>query len=490
VQRNIRKLVIFAGLPLAAIALAVFLLSAGSGQKAEATADGVNFSLSSTGCDTTATGAAKCEVPEGSNFTVSFNLVAQAAGGYTGYDATFAWSGDINYHLGSMDQSFWKDGVVSGPKPNGNNGCTVQVGDSGAVGTPKTDITQLAEGSVGTACTQGTSATASSAYTGSMLTLVFDCKSGGPTGVGTVTLVQAGTDLTGTTAGTSVEKGPDEVLTVNCNPASATPVPTATSTPPAIPFVNKLPVLQNVFLQRNGTKIPPATCEAGTSFATLTETLKGPILSQDPKEAPGVFQKLAAFEFEVRFDPKMVCVSIVAGSLFSGPTAACSTVTAKGIVRFGCVTIGKGAGINGPGALAVITVRPQPELYSQLRPNQDNGIPVQILNQGCNLSDEQGHEIPISSCEDADITFRYLEGDVTGPNCDVGVADSQNIAMRWGATKGSLLYQSFLDLSPSGQIKGDGRIDIKDLQFVFGRLGSACPPGTPWPAQLPVNPKI
>lgn len=50
-----------------------------------------------------------------------------------------------------------------------------------------------------------------------------------------------------------------------------------------------------------------------------------------------------------------------------------------------------------------------------------------------------------------------------------------------------LLYTPFMDLEPSGQVKGDGDIDVKDLRFVFGRLGSTC--ASPWPPQLPVNPK-
>jgi hypothetical protein len=296
--------------------------------------------------------------------------------------------------------------------------------------------------------------------------------------------------------------------------------------------MQKLPVLQNVFLTRQGVKIPPPYCErdathpdGGTDVADLNETLNIPISSTDPKEGPPTLQQLGGFQFEVRFDDKLVCVSIEAGPAWSPsspgvgdpvPPIVCLTTSAKGMIRFGCVTAGKGADLNDSVAgcgdedpltpclpLAIIHVRPQPELYSQLRPNQDNGFPVQLLNQGCNLTDDQGHVIPTFSCEDADITFRYLEGDVDGPDCVVDVLDAQNIAFRWGAQKGSTLYKSFMDLSPSGQIKGDGRIDIKDLQFVFGRLGSQgtdpkggngiCtgdPDGSDaWPLQPPVNPK-
>ena len=64
----------------------------------------------------------------------------------------------------------------------------------------------------------------------------------------------------------------------------------------------------------------------------------------------------------------------------------------------------------------------------------------------------------------------------------------QNIAGRYGFGFGSLLYQIWYDLEPH-QTGADGDIDIKDVQFVFGRAGSTCttpiPPQVP---QLPVDP--
>jgi hypothetical protein len=88
------------------------------------------------------------------------------------------------------------------------------------------------------------------------------------------------------------------------------------------------------------------------------------------------------------------------------------------------------------------------------------------------------------------VTVRFLEGDVE-PDCAVDSLDQQAIAFRWGATKGSQLYLERMDLEPSGfpgaGVSGDGDIDIKDLQFVFGRHGSTC--GDPHPPQPPVNPK-
>ena len=146
---------------------------------------------------------------------------------------------------------------------------------------------------------------------------------------------------------------------------------------------------------------------------------------------------------------------------------------------------GKGHDIDELAPLATVDVYPQPEIYSPMKPNQENGNVVQINNVNCDISDEQGEAIPIFSCDDADITFRYLEGDVE-PDCVIDAIDAQAIAFRWGVEKGSLIYKDFMNLEPSNQ-QADNDIDINDLQFVFGRFGSTCE--VPHPPQDPVNPK-
>jgi hypothetical protein len=101
--------------------------------------------------------------------------------------------------------------------------------------------------------------------------------------------------------------------------------------------------LDNLFLTRQGTKIPPVRCIDSTDTATFAEVLTGPILSPDPKD-PAQTQQLGAFEFEVRYDPKLVCVE-----LQPGPAAANMMCTIQdstnsqleGIARMGCVTKGK-----------------------------------------------------------------------------------------------------------------------------------------------------
>jgi hypothetical protein len=255
--------------------------------------------------------------------------------------------------------------------------------------------------------------------------------------------------------------------------------------------------LCNLFLTRQGTKIPPLTCPGGNNVATFSEHLSIPIPDlPDPKgddfDGDTIIdrQQLGAFEFEVHFDDTKICVNIV-----PGPAAAnmlCivedkDSSQLEGVARIGCVTLGKAdypdtttkAGRH----LADVVIRPQPDVYSQARPNQDNGVAVQINNVLCELADLQGHPIKLFSCEDADLTIRYLEGDVA-PDCSVNALDTQAIAFRWGVEKGSLIYVEFMNLEPSGP-QADDDIDIKDLQFVFGRFGSTCK--VPWPDQEAVN---
>ena len=266
--------------------------------------------------------------------------------------------------------------------------------------------------------------------------------------------------------------------------------------PSTNPRMSKIPALQNVFLTRQGAKIPPGSCLAtkGTTanVGELAEVLSQEIEALDPKD-PSLTQQLAAFEFDVHYDSTKVCVDINVGAAFEAAGAVCiieddqpdSKPQLEGVARIGCVTIGKGHDIDNLVALASVDVYPQPEIYSQAKPNQDNGVVVQISNVNCDLSDEQGHAIKIFACDDADITFRYLEGDVE-PDCVVDAMDAQAIAFRWGVEKGSLIYKDFMNLEPSSQ-QQDNDIDINDLQFVFGRFGSTCE--DPHPPQLPVNPK-
>ena len=290
--------------------------------------------------------------------------------------------------------------------------------------------------------------------------------------------------------------------------ASPTPKPTLTPTevvPQTNPRMMKTPSLTSVFLTHQGDKIPPDTCLSGDDAADLEERLDVAIPDRpDPKD-PSVDQQLGAFEFEVHYDQKKVCVELepagfwdnnpgnpdnpVPGQVICIIEDSVRKPALEGVARIGCVTVGK---VDYPDTttpegrlLARVIVRPQPEVYSQAKPNQDNGVVVQINNTNCDISDLQGHAMPLSGCMDSDITFRYLEGDVQ-PDCVVDAVDAQAIAFRWAAQKGSLVYRDFMNLEPSGA-QADNDIDVLDLQFVTGRFNSTC--AVPHPPQPPVNPK-
>jgi hypothetical protein len=285
--------------------------------------------------------------------------------------------------------------------------------------------------------------------------------------------------------------------------ATVTPTPTDTFTPtptntpvPGNPVVTLLGAngspLQNLWLCQ-----PVATCADpgnGIGEVDFEVVLSQAVTSISPKGEP---QTIGSFEFEVRYDTKLVSVTVDAGPLFSERNdVSCTTTPGQGFVQFRCNIKGKPADAPvGPGVLAIVRVRATADVYSMLIPNQDNGIATQLINQGCQLSDLQGHPIGTSLCGDADVTIRYLEGDLNA-DCIVNVQDQQQIAFRWGSRVGNLLYNSRFDLEPAAPKKGDGDIDAKDLQVVFGRHHSTCVaiagnpdfPG-PHPAQDPVDPK-
>jgi len=257
----------------------------------------------------------------------------------------------------------------------------------------------------------------------------------------------------------------------------------------------KAPDLSNVFLMEQGAKIPPDTCLAGTDEIVLQEQLDRPIpAAPDPKD-PEELQQVGAFEFEVHYDSKKVCVEIQpAGFWATSGTVLCiieDDVTkpqAEDVARIGCVTQGKtefpDTNTAGGRLFANVIVRPQPEVYSQAKPNQDNGVVVHIANVNCDVSDLQGHAIALGGCDDSDITYRYLEGDVN-PDCVIDAVDAQSVAFRWGVEKGSLIYNDFMNLEPSGA-QSDEDIDVNDVQFIYGRFGSVC--SDPHPPQPPMNP--
>jgi hypothetical protein len=405
----------------------------------------------------------KADILIGSTFKVS--VIADAAPVTDGYILAQAW---LEYGATGL---IFKDSATTWP-------------DCEAADLATTTATSAQRG-----CLTGLIDPSPSFYKGELFTFSFNCPN--EKGSHMIDVIPAGTAPANTNGALFVSGVTQSIvphvqgIDINCvNPPTATEAPPA----PLIPRMSKSPALSNHWLMRQGAKIPPADCLAGTP-TTLTEALSQEIATLEPK-IPISVQQLAAFEFEVHYDNKKVCVTLTPGVEFEGAGAVCIVEDAntkpqlEGVARIGCVTIGKGYEIDELVPVAQVDVYPQPEIYSQAKPNQNNGVVVQLSNVNCDVGDEQGHAIPIFSCDDANITFRYLEGDVE-PDCVIDAVDAQAIAFRWGVEKGSLIYNEFLNLEPSGA-QADTDIDINDLQFVFGRFGSTCE--QPHPPQLPQNP--
>ncbi len=308
-----------------------------------------------------------------------------------------------------------------------------------------------------------------------------------PTATDTFTPTATDTFTPTATLGTVVGQ---ETTTPSFTPTPTdTPTPTATPITPAgtgTPPVVKLPAFANLWLcQPFGACTNAAAGIGERDFVDLV--LGSTVTSISPK---GEAQTVGSFEFEVRFDRKLVNVTVEPGALFQAggvlrSDVTCATTSGQGFVQFRCNVKGKsGIPITGPGVLAVVRVTPTADVYSMLIASQDNGITTQIINQGCDLGDLQGHPIATTACSDADLTLRYLEGDVNA-DCVVDVRDAQETAFRWGSHTGQLLYNSRFDLEPASPKLGDGDIDAQDVQVVFGRHGSTC--GDPHPPQPPIH---
>ena len=321
-----------------------------------------------------------------------------------------------------------------------------------------------------------------------------------PTNTATPTDTPVPPTSTNTPAGSGLIKVPE-----SCIGGDAVPVPTVAA-PANGNCVPGAPALANLWI-----------CESGPCDGPGEGALKVYEVAQTVDAAtPG---GLGAYEFSVEYD-NFVISSVNPCDIVFGPTGAGSargpvnelnTSAAnddcaddpnsdadgtcamshilENVVHFGCVTSGPTPpnGPTGTFTLASLLLIPHEDLADDLFPGNDNGVVTILKDNGCELVDAFGHPVPgsingglTSFCEDLAVTVRILEGDLD-LDCDVDVTDAQAIAGHYGAFFGSLLYSKWLDLEPNLH---DLDIDIKDVQKVFGRIGSDCQ--APVPAQTPV----
>jgi hypothetical protein len=224
---------------------------------------------------------------------------------------------------------------------------------------------------------------------------------------------------------------------------------------------------------------------------------------------------LGAWEHQIRFDHKILRFvdDLNPETLWYGGTdyrswlestgriAHCdATVLEENSILEGCTTkddpntAGMQVGPCGDGIIEQMLIVPQTNdlIYRGVfRPTKDNGVVTNIVDDNCEITDIYAEPMadtlpggltPI--CGDLTITVRMLEGD-TDLDCDVDVIDDAALAMRYGASWGLQLYDQWFDLEPK---YADQDIDIKDLQFVFGRNYSTCQDPIPDDQATPVDP--
>jgi hypothetical protein len=245
---------------------------------------------------------------------------------------------------------------------------------------------------------------------------------------------------------------------------------------------------------------PDTGAEIGKGALDVAEFL---FLREDvdsPNDSDTDPEGLAAFEEQIKFDHKVFDVEIAEsgsdgldndgdtlvdevdeGAIegWRGNVNCTMTIVTENWILFGCVSAGQQLGNPSPVGVWLKTIHLTPDLdmFQRIRPTKDNGVVRTLLDENCEVADIYASEPwPFTTagltddCADITVTVRMLEGDLN-LDCMVNVLDEQIIAQRYGAFFGLLLYDPFYDLEPK---LTDFDIDIKDIQFVFGRDGSMC----------------
>ncbi len=207
----------------------------------------------------------------------------------------------------------------------------------------------------------------------------------------------------------------------------------------------------------------------GEGSVTVADVLTNP---------PSGFQ-VGGFDFRVYFDRNIVNLSATEGPFLgsTGRQTQCKQNVTQSYLEMICTSSGSEPGPSGWGVLAYLTITPN----IIIRPTLNNGVQTVITQSGASLTDTSGNQTVIGETDGSTIMVRALEGDVN-KDCRVNVVDEQSEAVRYGTTLGLWPYDLWFDLEPW---TGDYDIDIKDLQFVFGRDSWTCksrePPKTPTP---------
>jgi len=341
-----------------------------------------------------------------------------------------------------------------------------------------------------------------------------------PTVEPTATSTPTPTPTVEPTATSTPTNTPTQTPTATSTPTNTpTQTPTATSTPtntPTPPPFNgmvkdcrpDLPGIQDacsLWLCKAGNdchvKGPVTGAAIGKGELDVADFLFLREDTDSPNDSDTLPEGLAAYEEQIKYDHKIFDVSVAdAGSDgldndgdtlideieessiagHRGNVNCTMTIMTENWIMFGCVSSGQELGDPMPVGewLKTIHLEPDPDMFQRVRPTKDNGVVSTILDENCEVADIYASEpwpftLPgglTEDCTDLTVTVRMLEGDLN-LDCEVNVLDQQAIAFRYGATFGLMLYDKFYDLEPK---LVDNDVDIKDLQFVWGRDGSTC----------------
>jgi len=314
--------------------------------------------------------------------------------------------------------------------------------------------------------------------------------------------------------------------------ATFTPVPPTATFTPVPPTPTFTPVPAGVRMEKDCDTVKPGLqteCNLWLMANGCINAAEGKgclLVNKEVAEAcdgvspnTGDTEGVGTWEEQIKYDHKIVRLTTEAQNTWLSHGGLrqvdCSmTILTENWILTGCVSSGtaKGPGVDcddpmygDTGLIETITVNPMTDdlKYRQgFRPGKDNGVLTDLVDENCELANTLGEKLPgelpgglTQVCGDVHLTVRMLEGDLN-LDCTVDVLDEQGIAFRYGTFFGLTLYDEWYDLAPECFDPGDGivrcygvpdfDIDIKDLQFIFGRDGSTCQ--APIPPQLPVAP--
>ncbi|HYM14309.1 MAG TPA: cohesin domain-containing protein [Dehalococcoidia bacterium] len=342
------------------------------------------------------------------------------------------------------------------------------------------------------------------------------------------------------TAGNSGGTSPTNTASANCTgnggpagpacAAAATGSATINILSPAVSWA-KSPTNANIWLcgenMTGGADNYGPTCPAVVIAPSSGTPMNDPGDITAPNNATGVWQDgvilneilsnpsdpngLGGYQFDLNYDPNVFDFPVIqdTGNMnVGGHVTVCSmTISLPGVVHVGCAAgspLGGGATWIGPKTMATVRLDVAELVEKTIRPNKENGTYTDVVDTNTRVTNTCGQPLndgtiqplpgqpecqgnpllgvgPGGSLPDTEAryTIRRLEGDIV-PDCVVNTTDAQLEASKFGLSSGSLLYNKFFDVNLPLQF-GDGEIDINDIQFVFGRLGSTC--NTPLPAQ-------